>query len=102
MGSGKRVSRSNPGRDRPCKKRKYELVESNWGVKTTSEKGKTTLERLVYQDGQEEDYDEVQSQEDFREDPGGMVTTRVRGQDQPTQDPDISPPSMGGDPPPPP
>ena len=54
VGSNKRVKESNPGRGRPSKKRRYVLVESDWGVKTTSEGAKTTLEKLVDQDCQDD------------------------------------------------
>ena len=102
VGSSKRVKESNPGRGRPSKKRRYVLVESDWGVKTTSGGTKTTLERLANQDCQEDEvYGVGESQEDYREDPGGVEASRIPGQDLPERDPDYSPPGVGGDPPPP-
>ena len=86
VGSAKRDSRSNLGRDRPTKRRKYELVESSWGVKTTLEERKTTLDRLVCQDSQEVEDGGSTVEEDLRE----MITTRVDDQDPPLQDPDTS------------
>ena len=87
VGSAKRDSRSNLGRDRPTKRRKYELVESSWGVKTTLEERKTTLDRLVCQDSQEVEDGGSTVEEDLR----GMITTRLDGQDPPLRDPDTSP-----------
>ena len=58
VGRSKTVNESSPGRDRPSKRRRYVLVESDWGVKTTADKMKTTLEKLVNQDDQEKDGDE--------------------------------------------
>ena len=84
VGSSKRAKESNPGRERPSKKRRYVLVESDWGVKTTSVRTKTTLERLVDQENQEDDeYGVCESQEDCRDDPGGIEASRIPGQDQP-------------------
>ena len=72
------------------------------GVKTTSDGAKSTLEKLVDQDFQEEEGYGVESQEDRRYDPGGMGPSRIQGQDQQVQDHDCSPPGVDGDPPPPP
>ena len=85
--SAKRDSRSYLGKDRPTKRRKYELVESSLGVKTTLEEGKTTMDRLVCQDSQEvEDGGGI-----IDNDPRGMITTRVDDQDPPLRDSDTSP-----------
>ena len=91
VGSNKRVKESNPGRGRPSKKTRYVLVESDWGVKTTSEGAKATLEKLVDQNCKdEESYYVVECQGDCRDDPGGMETSRIQGQDLLVQDPDCS------------